>query len=58
MKRVTVEEFQNDFDHLLDRIANDKLAVDIAENRSAVIMSKKEYKRMVSGLRKKKEDIR
>jgi hypothetical protein len=61
MKRVTIDELQNDFEHLLATITdeNDKIAVDIAENRSVVMMPSEEYEHMTSalGIGEKKEDM-
>jgi prevent-host-death family protein len=49
MKKFTIEQFQNDFDNLIDRVENGESFMITDGEKDVVITTAKEYKCMVTG---------
>jgi hypothetical protein len=58
MEKFTVEEFQEDFDNLLERIEDGESFVITYEGKEAVIMPANDYKYIVDGLEEHDDLIR
>ena len=58
MEKFTVEEFQEDFDNLLERVDYGESFVIISEGKEVVIMPAKDYEYIVDGLEEHDDLIR
>jgi len=58
MEKFTVEEFQTDFDYLLERVDNGESFIISSEGNEVVIMPAKDYEYIVDGLEEHDDLIR
>jgi len=58
MEKFTVEEFQTDFDYLLERVDNGESFIISSEGNEVVIMPAKDYEYIVDGLEEQDDLIR
>lgn len=58
MKKFTVEEFQKDFDNLLEKVENGESFIITSEGNESVIMPAKDYEYIVDGLEEHDDLIR
>jgi prevent-host-death family protein len=58
MKKFTIEEFQEDFDNLLEQVENGKSFIISSEGNEVVIMPAEDYKYIVDGLEEHDDLIR
>jgi len=58
MEKFTVEEFQTDFDNLLERVDNGESFIISSEGNEVVIMPAKDYEYIVDGLEEQDDLIR
>ena len=58
MKKFTVEQFQEDFDNLLERVENGESFIITSEGKEVVIMPAKDYEYIVDGLEEHDDLIR
>jgi len=58
MEKFTVEEFQADFDNLLERVENGESFIVTDERKEAVIMPAEDYNYIVDGMEEHDDLIR
>lgn len=46
MNKITFDEFNKDMDKYFDIATKEKIVIEIEENKTVVIMSEKEYKKL------------
>ena len=50
MKKFTVEEFQNDFDNLMDKVEQGESFIISDENKNVIVLPYKEYQEITDDL--------